>query len=398
VFNGIVQRTIFLELFKVFLMSLCALTGLLLLAGVFAEASKQGLSPPQILMIIPLLVPSTLPYTLPTTTLFATCVVYGRLAHDNEILAIKAAGVNTMKVVWPGLLLGILASAVTVGLYYRAIPRTQYLLRAQVISNVEDYLYGMLRRDGQIVHSKLNYEIYVKRVQGRKLYDAQFMRRDPSGKNYDIIARATEAELHVDLDKHQVLIDMRHCRINSITEENGYVLKKTWPVEFPDDFIHPTKDHACDMTWQEMRRKRRELVETLQEIELDLAQHEAVLALQKAPDQFAEHVRDRHNQKRHYRNLIRDIDVERQRRPALGLGCLCFVLVGCPVGIWFGRSDYLSAFITCFLPIVVIYYPLVLCGYNVARSGQMNAALAVWFANGVMAVIALGLFRRLLRH
>ena len=45
------------------------------------------------LTVIPLLIPNTLPYTLPTTTLFATCVIYGRLAHDNEILAVKAAGI-----------------------------------------------------------------------------------------------------------------------------------------------------------------------------------------------------------------------------------------------------------------------------------------------------------------
>ena len=52
---------------------------------------------------------------------------------------------------------------------------------------------------------------------------------------------------------------------------------------------------------------------------------------------------------------LADIAKEYQMRPALALGCLCFVLVGCPVGIWFSRSDYLSSFITCFLPIIVLY-------------------------------------------
>ena len=53
---------------------------MLLMAGIVAEASQRGLTPLQILAAIPLLIPSTLPYTLPATTLFATCVVYGRLA------------------------------------------------------------------------------------------------------------------------------------------------------------------------------------------------------------------------------------------------------------------------------------------------------------------------------
>src|SRR5262250_426619 len=118
------------ELCKVFLLSLVGITGILLMAGIIAEASQQGLGPAQILAAIPLLVPSTLPYTIPATTLFATCVVYGRLAADNEILAIKSAGINAIRVVRPGIVLGLAMSAATMGLYYRIIPYTHHLLRA----------------------------------------------------------------------------------------------------------------------------------------------------------------------------------------------------------------------------------------------------------------------------
>src|SRR5712671_6762225 len=130
VFWSILHRTIFLELVRVFALSLFGITGIMVMAGVVAEASQQGLSPSQILAVIPLLIPSTLPYTIPATTLFATCVVYGRLAHDNEILAIKAAGINILKVVWPGVLLGLVMSGVTMGMYYRVIPYTHRLLRS----------------------------------------------------------------------------------------------------------------------------------------------------------------------------------------------------------------------------------------------------------------------------
>src|ERR1043166_3903618 len=105
------------EVVKVFLLSLVGITGILLMAGIIAEASQQGLGPGQILAAIPLLIPSTLPYTIPAITLFATCVVYGRLSGDNEILAIKAAGINLIHVVTPGILLGIVMSGMTMGLY-----------------------------------------------------------------------------------------------------------------------------------------------------------------------------------------------------------------------------------------------------------------------------------------
>ena len=40
---------------------------------------------------------------------------------------------------------------------------------------------------------------------------------------------------------------------------------------------------------------------------------------------------------------------------------------------WILVFIYLSAFVTCFLPIVIVYYPLMLCGTNLARSGRSVA-------------------------
>ena len=71
------------------------------------------------------------------------------------------------------------------------------------------------------------------------------------------------------------------------------------------------------------------------------------------------------------RQEIAGLNTELQLRPALAVGCLCFVLIGCPVGIWLSRSDFLSAFITCFLPIVFLYYPVLLCGTNFAKGGRI---------------------------
>src|SRR5438874_11536469 len=104
------------ELAKVFLMSLIGITGILLMAGIIAEASQQGLGPAQILEAIPLLVPSTLPYTIPATTLFATCAGYGRLSADNESLATTSAGINVLTVVKPGTVLALVMSSLTMGL------------------------------------------------------------------------------------------------------------------------------------------------------------------------------------------------------------------------------------------------------------------------------------------
>jgi lipopolysaccharide export system permease protein len=398
VLGGLLQRMIFKELLKVFLLALVALTGMLLLGGIFAEASRNGLTPSQILMIIPLLIPNFFPYTLPATTLFATSVIYGRLAHDNEILAVRAAGVNVLRAVLPGILLGVLASLATMFLYYRVIPQTAYLLRSKVMADLDEFLYSMLRREGRIVHPRLNYEIYVTRVEGRKLIGAQFMRRDPKDpQQYDLVARAREAELRVNMAKHQILVHMRDCQF--VDKRGGHgTIRNDLPMDIPPDFTTLSKNRTSDRTWQELREERDKVEIEKKMLSVALAEHEAVLSLQNAPTNFAEHVRHLRNQIRQKEQEIREIEAEMHQRPALALGCLCFVLVGCPVGIWFSRSDYLSAFITCFLPIILIYYPLMLCGINFGRSGRASPILSMWLADALMVGISIFLYRKLLRH
>src|SRR5207248_4443942 len=131
-------------------------------------------------------------------------------------------------------------------------------------------------------------------------------------------------------------------------------------------------------------------------IDHEIAHATAHLTLALPPTTLTKHLEDLRNQKKHHQQQIRDVVAEMHRRPALALGCLCFVLIGCPVGIWFGRSDYLSAFITCFLPVAFLYYPILLCCTNHAKQGHSMAY--IWAADGLMGIMGLVLFRRLLKH
>jgi len=397
VFWSILHRTILWELVRVFLLSLVGITGMLLMAGIVAEASQHGLTPIQILAAIPLLVPSTLPYTIPATTLFATCVVYGRLAHDNEILAIKAAGINILSVVRPSALLGIAMTALTMGLYYELIPTTHHIMRSMVLQDIEEFLYGVLKREHCISNPRLNYSMQVKSVQGRTLIDPVFRSKDPKTQTDNVIARAVEAEMRVDLAHSQILFHMKRCWVSSSQSgNNGYFEDKIWPVDLPPDFEKTArKFRAGDMTWNELIEYRDELQQQKEGQDAEIAIQSALL---NTPTANPEHLKNLRSQSRQKQAEILNLETEMLLRPALAAGCFCFVVVGCPIGIWFSKSDYLSAFITCFLPIVFLYYPLLLCGANLAKTGKLQPALAVWSADAVMAVVALPLYRKLLKN
>jgi lipopolysaccharide export system permease protein len=387
-----------MELTKVFLMSLLGITGILLMAGIVAEATQHGLGPTQVLAVIPLIIPSTLPYTIPATTLFATCVVYGRLAADNEIIAIKAAGIHLSKVVWPAIWLGVVMSTVTLALYVEVIPYTHHLMRSMFLNDVEEFLYAMLKRDGCISQPRLNYVMFVRGVQGRKLQEALFKRRDGKG-SYDVVAKAREAELLVDMPRKQILVHMRHCFVLSEDgKKTGYFEDKVWPVALPPDFGMNRKIRASDLTWEEILERREEVVQEEEQLTTQIALATSKFLLSNNIADLPVHLKNLKAIRKQKHQELFALETELQMRPALSMGCLCFVLIGCPVGIWLSRSDYLSAFITCFLPIVFLYYPILLCGTNFAKGGRFDPLLSMWAANIMMGVVAVVLFRRLLRN
>jgi lipopolysaccharide export system permease protein len=386
------------ELFRVFSVSLVSLTGMILMAGIISEAMKNGMGPGQILIAIPLMLPSLLPYTVPTTTLFATCVVYGRLAADNELLALRAAGIHILHVVWPALLLGILTSAVTLFLYLDAIPYTSYALRVRLVEDVDELLYTILRRDGCLKHPKLNYEIHVNHVRGHKLEDTIFKRKAPDGKSYDFIARARQAELQWDGGAKKINIVMWQTQIVKGTTI-GSLESNIWPVEVPSFFVVTSvKQRPCDMTWSELFEYDQKWQEEKGKISRDIDRHQVQIDRGRGEPNFRDHVGNLMNERKTFENQLFALHSEWHMRAAFAIGCFCFALVACPVGIWFSKSDYLSAFITCFLPIVTLYYPLMLCTINLARSGKYPPWVGIYAADLLLLIVGLFLFRRLARN
>ncbi len=388
VFGNTLQRAILFELVRVFLLALAGITGIFVMGTVVHEASQRGLGPAQIFSAIPLIIPNTLPFTIPATTLFATCVVYGRLAADNEILAIQSAGVHLLNVVSPAIFLGATMSVATLGLYYHLIPHTHHLFRSNFMNDAEEYLYAILKKDRCINMPNLPYKIWVQQVHGRRLEDALFKRKSANGDGYDVTAHAKEAEVHVDLANKQVIVEMRRCTLRDENGKNhGYFIRQTWSVPLPANFGGVADVRPRGMTFPELLVHREKVQNQIDEKKAEIA-----------ADPSSPHVGFNRSTLRQREFDYYNVNTELHMRPALSFGCLFFVLMGCPVGIWFGRSDFLSAFAACFLPIVLIYYPLLLGATSYAKQGRFHPALALWAANGLMLVIAIPLFRRLLRH
>jgi lipopolysaccharide export system permease protein len=402
------NRMIFAELVKVFLLSLGSLTGLFLLAGIIQQAMQLGLSPGQIVAAIPLFVPFTLPYTIPATTLFASCVVYGRLAHDNEVVAIKGAGVHLFSLLTPAIMLGLITTAATAALYHTVIPLSQQMLQEELLKDPEEALYSTLRREKSIRHPSSDFTLFVRDVQGRRLIDVvlkQKAKPDKSGaippNGYEYVFRAQTAQLRVDASDGMMYIDPDRFLVYNPNTQGTSALNAPIPVKLPDNFnAQDARTRPSALTWNEIGPR----IEVLQR------DRDVRIAARNTAIERANAIEDESTRKlalaqdASYKaqieaatRLIVNVESEYHMRPALALGCLVFALIGCPVGIWATRADYLSTFVICFLPTVLVYYPLLFAGSNLGRDGKIPLALGWYLADIAIGLLGFVLTWRLLK-
>jgi lipopolysaccharide export system permease protein len=357
---------------------------------------------------VPLFIPNMLPYTIPATTLFASCVVYGRLSHDNEVVAIKGAGVHLFTILKPALLLGVITTLVTAGLYHTIIPLSQQMLYRQLLDDPEELLYNMLRRDRCLRHQHMPYVIYVRDVQGKRLIDVVLKRRgkvtDPTTKQerffgYDFTARIREARLRVDPADGKLYLDPDRFVVYDKNTSGETAATGPFQMDLPEGLNGKDKVRISSLTWDDLPVRMASLQEELAELEERREENrktaQTVPALQQSASlqeiSFELQVKS-------LRRTIRNTEGELYQRPALAFGCLLFAVLGCPVGIWANRADYLSTFVICFLPALFVYYPLQFAGGGLSRDGKLPLWLGYWLANIAIAVIALVLNARLLRR
>ncbi len=407
----ILNRLIFAELLKVFGLALTVLTGLLVTALLVQQGMQMGLSIGQVIRAIPLFIPNTLPYTIPATTLFASCVVYGRLSHDNEVVAIKAAGVHLFTILKPALLLGVLAAVATAGLYHTAIPLSQQMLYQQLLDNPEELVYNMLRRDRCVRHPGMAYVMYVRDVQGKRLIDVVIKKRAKLKNNktgveayfgYEVVARAREARLRVDPADGKLYVDPDRFVIYDKNTAGSTASNGPLPMDLPEGLNgKDSRTRISAMLWEDLPARiltAREDTAGAEQRRQD--NRDAAMSISNLDLRQLSLDQDRHYklQVDYFRRTQRNLEAEYYLRPALSFGCLLFALVGCPVGIWANRADYLSTFVICFLPVMFIYYPILLAGSGMGKDGKIPLLLGCWLANIVFAAIAVALNFRLLRR
>lgn len=142
------QRYIFRELFRIFLMATIGLTLISSLGGVVQPVHQYGVGPRQVLHILVYFMPITLTFVLPMAALFASALSYGRFAGDNELNACRASGISLATLVYPGLALAIMVATANLLLSFHVMPHFVHLAESSLKADAKLILFRNLQRRG----------------------------------------------------------------------------------------------------------------------------------------------------------------------------------------------------------------------------------------------------------
>ncbi|MCM8786649.1 MAG: LptF/LptG family permease [Candidatus Omnitrophica bacterium] len=159
----ILRTYILKDFISTFIFSILMLTGIILtgnLIKVVDMVVRKGVFIIDAIRLLAIFVPFTLRFTIPLSFLLGILLTIGRLISDNEIIAIKMAGISIFKILNIFLILGIIFSLLLFILNDKFIPGFQYKYR-KIIKGIYSKNLSALIEPGVFLDDFKNYILYV---------------------------------------------------------------------------------------------------------------------------------------------------------------------------------------------------------------------------------------------
>ncbi len=392
----IITRYVCFELAKILVMCLCSLTLLLVIVGVVQEGVRNGLTVGVMMKLVPFVTLNALCFAVPGTVLFCVCAVFGRMSFMNEITAIKSLGISPWVAIRPAIVFAFAASLIVVMVIDLAFSWGYHQTRRVVAMSVAEIAYSVLSTQHSYTSSQ--FSIRVDGVEGHRLLSPMIEMRNGNEGSTRIIAR--EAQLETNADDGTLTLVLTD---GFVEMENQATLRFPDTIRRSFDLSGAAPGELDSANPSHMR---------LWEVPIALArqrdrieQQKKNLATEAAFDlltgNFASWIGPNKlaptDQLRYEKERLHRLQVEPHRRWASGFSCLGFAVIGIPLAMRLRTSDIIKTFAVCFLPILIVYYPLFALGLDQAKSGAWPP-YSVWLGNAVCLTVGIYLFRNVLRH
>ncbi len=155
---------VFKDLLKIFLLASGGLAGIMSFGGLLRPITEHGLDSSQVGKILTYFLPAMTTYSLPIAALFATTMVYGRIAGDNEITACRASGISYLAMAMPAIVLGLIVAIVSLLFLCFIVPVFTLKVEQVIYSNLARIAANQIESKHKLELRSANTTIFAQRA------------------------------------------------------------------------------------------------------------------------------------------------------------------------------------------------------------------------------------------
>jgi lipopolysaccharide export system permease protein len=373
--------------------------------------------------------------SVPMSLLISSVMTFGRMAQQNEITALKSAGVNLYNIIKPAILFG---SLVGIGLCLFnnfILPEMNYNARL-LARDIYKKKPELSIEPGYFVDMIPQYTMIVKEIDGKDFKDVKIFSKNQKSEQTTIYANQgslfsdgnmitidlMDGEIHeIDLsdydyyrkikfNTHQIMISMDELMLNRTTESNRTDREMRIP-----QMIHEIKRNKVLIyqIYERIDNVKKEIgitnlnantlesiqdeVEKLKQKQIEIPSSENELNDESIVSNLEnkQHILSLTNNARQFKNeftLIENYEktnnkfkVEIHKKFTLALACVLFTMVGAPLGILV-RNGGMTIASGLSIAFFLVYYILLIWGEQLADRNLLNPGLGSWLPNIILFI------------
>ncbi len=296
------------------------------------------------------LVPNVIAFTCPMAVLVGVIIGLSRMLGDNELIAIRYAGVGNLQITAPIFVLGIILSAFTFAVNLYGVPFAARIVRQVALQTALYKLESPL--EPGVFNSEINgYTIYVKNGDLRQgTWENIFIYNE--NKTDQTTRLITSKSGRIDSNDENTELVLDEALISTITESKSGSESSKFVSENIKQFRLAIKT------------KRGEIIEKLSGAE-------------QTPDEMGLQELGAYADSRQGREKI-EAQILWQRRIILSITPLIFSLLGTALVLRYNRGNRGTGVFLALIGLI-IYYLVTLLGEQMARTNQINVSTASFF-------------------
>ena len=360
--NKIISRYIFREIAFPFFLILFVLTFVLLMGKILQIMDlmvNKGISVLDILHLVMLIMPSFLMFTIPIALLVSILIAMGTFSADNEITALKAAGVSLLQIYYPVAIASLLTFICTIVIGYYLVPQSNFATKK--------LLFELATQ---------NASIGIK----EKVFNSDFK---------DLLVYADKIPANGEYMEGVIISDKR-----STEEQNTIIARKAFLVADTKRMIVKLRlENGSIHTVSPDLKNYRKVDFRIYDLILDLSTTLATYSeeYKSSTEMTLTELLERMKKPGLDGSAIRELAIEVHKKFSIPLSCIFFGLLALPLGITSHRAVKSRGFAVGII-IVAAYYLLRIGGEALAETGRLSPAVGVWTPNVIFAIIGVLLF------